>query len=143
MRQHNALPFDSNVHLHGGSVPHELDGHPMDLNPAGGSFDYHYPNEQDAASLWYHDHAHGHTARTLYHGLLAMYVLEDELERELDLPSGEYDVPIVIADHAFNRDGSFRYIKLSTSASGATRSSSTAPSPRGCASPGVSTASAS
>ena len=81
----------------------------MDLIAAGGSFEYHYPNEQDAASLWYHDHAHGRTSRTLYHGLLAMYVLEDDVERELDLPRGEYDVPIVIADHAFNRDGSFRY----------------------------------
>ena len=109
VRQHNALPFDANVHLHGGSVPAAHDGHPMDLIPAGGSFDYRYPNEQDAASLWYHDHAHGRTARTLYHGLLAMYVLEDDLERELDLPRGAYDVPIVIADHAFNRDGSFRY----------------------------------
>ncbi len=38
-----------------------------------------------------------------------MYVLEDDLETELELPQGEYDVPIVIADHAFNRDGSFRY----------------------------------
>ena len=109
VRQRNALPFDANVHLHGGSVPAAHDGHPMDLIPAGGSFDYRYPNEQDAASLWYHDHAHGRTARTLYYGLLAMYVLEDDLERELDLPRGAYDVPIVIADHAFNRDGSFRY----------------------------------
>ena len=40
-----------------------------------------------------------------------MYVLEDDLERELDLPRGDYDVPIVIADHAFNRDGSFRYVE--------------------------------
>jgi spore coat protein A, manganese oxidase len=109
VRQHNALGFDANVHLHGGSVPAAHDGHPMDLIPAGGSFEYHYPNEQDAASLWYHDHAHGRTSRTLYHGLLAMYLLEDDLERTLDLPQGRYDVPIVIADHAFNRDGSFRY----------------------------------
>ncbi len=111
VRQHNALPFESNVHLHGGYVPAGHDGHPMDVIPPGGSFEYHYPNEQDAASLWYHDHAHGRTSRTLYHGLLAMYVLEDDLERELDLPSGDYDVPIVIADHAFNRDGSFRYVE--------------------------------
>ena len=109
LRQHNALPFESNVHLHGGHVPAGHDGHPMDVIPPGGSFEYHYPNEQDAASLWYHDHAHGRTSRTLYHGLLAMYVLEDDLEHELDLPSGDYDLPIVIADHAFNRDGSFRY----------------------------------
>jgi spore coat protein A len=109
VRQHNALPFEANVHLHGGHVQPEHDGHPMDLIAPGGSFEYHYPNEQDAASLWYHDHAHGRTARTLYRGLLAMYVLEDDVERTLDLPRGAYDVPIVIADHAFNRDGSFRY----------------------------------
>ena len=74
-----------------------------------GRSSYEYPNDQDAATLWYHDHAHGRTSRTLYYGLLAFYVLEDELERELDLPGGDYDVPVVLADHAFNRDGSFRY----------------------------------
>jgi spore coat protein A, manganese oxidase len=111
VRQHNALSFESNVHLHGGSVPAGSDGHPMDVIPAGASFEYRYPNDQDAASLWYHDHAHGRTSHTLYYGLLAMYVLEDDLERELELPSGDYDVPIVIADHAFNKDGSFRYLE--------------------------------
>jgi FtsP/CotA-like multicopper oxidase with cupredoxin domain len=109
VRQHNTLPFEQNVHLHGGFVPSAHDGYPMDLIPAGGRFDYHYPNRQDAATLWYHDHAHGRTARTLYYGMVGMYVLEDDLERELGLPQDEFDVPIVLADHAFNRDGSFRY----------------------------------
>jgi len=109
VRQTNGLPFETNVHLHGGYVPAAHDGHPMDVIAAGGSFDYHYPNQQDAATLWYHDHAHGRTSKTLYYGLVSMYVLEDELERELGLPEGEFDVPLVLADHAFNRDGSFRY----------------------------------
>jgi FtsP/CotA-like multicopper oxidase with cupredoxin domain len=109
VRQRNTLSFESNVHLHGGYVPAAHDGHPMDVIAPGRSFDYHYPNEQDACSLWYHDHAHGRTSKTLYYGLLAMYVLSDELEDELELPQGEFDVPIVIADHAFNKDGSFRY----------------------------------
>ena len=60
-------------------MPAGHDGHPMDVIPAGGNFDYHYPNDQDAASLWYHDHAHGRTSRTLYHGLMAMYLLEDAM----------------------------------------------------------------
>ena len=111
VRQRNTLTFESNVHLHGGYVPPGSDGHPMDVIAPGGSFDYHYPNEQDAASLWYHDHAHGRTSHTLYYGLLAMYVLESDFERELELPRGDYDVPLVIADHAFNRDGSFRYVE--------------------------------
>jgi FtsP/CotA-like multicopper oxidase with cupredoxin domain len=109
VRQHNKLPFDSNVHLHGGYVPAAHDGHPMDVIAPGGSFDYSYPNDQDAAFLWYHDHAHGRTARTLYYGLLAAYILHDERERELDLPRDDYDVPLILADHAFNKDGSFRY----------------------------------
>jgi FtsP/CotA-like multicopper oxidase with cupredoxin domain len=109
VRQRNTLPFETNVHLHGGYVPAAHDGHPMDVIPAGRLFDYHYPNDQDAATLWYHDHAHGRTSKTLYYGLLAMYVVEDDLEAALDLPRGAYDVPLVIADHAFNKDGSLRY----------------------------------
>ena len=109
VRQRNRLSFDSNVHLHGGHVPAAHDGHPMDVIAPGAGFDYVYPNDQDAAFLWYHDHAHGRTARTLYYGLVATYLLGDEREAELELPQGEYDVPLVLADHAFNRDGSFRY----------------------------------
>jgi FtsP/CotA-like multicopper oxidase with cupredoxin domain len=111
VRQTNALSFESNVHLHGGYVPAGSDGHPMDVIAPGRSFEYRYPNHQDAATLWYHDHAHGRTSRTLYYGLVAMYVLDDELERDLELPTGDYDVPVVIADHAFNKDGSFRYVE--------------------------------
>ena len=109
VRQHNKLSFDTNVHLHGGYVPAAHDGHPMDVIAPGAGFDYTYPNEQDAAFLWYHDHAHGRTARTLYYGLVGTYLLQDDREEELELPQGEYDVPLVLADHAFNKDGSFRY----------------------------------
>ncbi|HWK29744.1 MAG TPA: multicopper oxidase family protein [Solirubrobacter sp.] len=109
VRQRNTLSFETNVHLHGGYVPAVYDGHPMDVIAPGQSFDYHYPNHQDAATLWYHDHAHGRTSKTLYYGLVGMYVVHDQLEQDLDLPRDEYDVPIVIADHAFNKDGSFRY----------------------------------
>jgi FtsP/CotA-like multicopper oxidase with cupredoxin domain len=109
VRQHNRLSFDTNVHLHGGYVPAAHDGHPMDVIAPGAGFDYTYPNDQDAAFLWYHDHAHGRTARTLYYGLLGTYLLHDQREQELGLPQGEYDVPLVLADHAFNKDGSFRY----------------------------------
>ena len=109
VRQRNKLSFDTNVHLHGGHVPAAHDGHPMDVIAPGAGFDYTYPNDQDAAFLWYHDHAHGRTARTLYYGLVGTYLLHDEREEELELPRDEYDVPLVLADHAFNRDGSLRY----------------------------------
>jgi spore coat protein A len=109
VRQRNDLSFDVNVHLHGGAVPAKHDGHPMDLIEPGTALTYRYPNEQDAATLWYHDHAHGHTARSIHYGMAAFYLLEDEHEEELELPRGEYDVPLMIQDRAFAEDGSFKY----------------------------------
>jgi spore coat protein A len=109
VRTTNALPFEQNIHLHGGTVPAASDGHPMQLIAPGGSFVYTYPNEQDAASLWYHDHAHGLSARTMFYGLAGFYILEDDLEASLELPTGDFDVPLVIQDRSFNADGSLRY----------------------------------
>ncbi len=103
----NGLSFQQNVHLHGGLVPAASDGHPMQLIEPGGSFTYTYPNGQDAATLWYHDHAHGLSARTMFYGLAGFYILEDDVAP--DLPAGDFDVPLVIQDRAFNADGSLRY----------------------------------
>jgi spore coat protein A len=109
VRVTNGLTFNQNVHLHGGLVPAASDGHPMQLIAPGGAFTYTYPNTQDAATLWYHDHAHGLSARTMFYGLAGFYIVEDELEDSLDLPAGDFDVPLVIQDRAFNADGSLRY----------------------------------
>jgi FtsP/CotA-like multicopper oxidase with cupredoxin domain len=79
----------------------------MQLIEPGGSFTYTYPNGQDAATLWYHDHAHGLSARTMFYGLAGFYIVEDDVAP--DLPAGDFDVPLVIQDRAFNADGSLRY----------------------------------
>ena len=109
VRVTNRLGFDQNIHLHGGLTPASSDGHPMQLIAPGGSFTYTYPNVQDAATLWYHDHAHGLSSRTMFYGLAGFYLVEDDLERSLQLPSGDFDVPLVIQDRAFNEDGTLRY----------------------------------
>lgn len=119
---------DTTVHLHGGHVPAIDDGHPNDLiQPIGKSApalpikyhlypnsakEYHYPNSQDHATLWYHDHADDHTGENVYMGLAGFYLIHDELELGLNLPSGEYDVPIVIQDKLFNADGTLNYPPL-------------------------------
>jgi spore coat protein A len=105
VRVTNALSFNQNIHLHGGLVPAGVDGHPMQLIAPGGAFTYTYPNTQDPATLWYHDHAHGLSARTMFYGLAGFYIVDDDL----GLPSGDFDVPLVIQDRAFNADGSLRY----------------------------------
>jgi FtsP/CotA-like multicopper oxidase with cupredoxin domain len=109
VRQINNLGRDETVHLHGGVTEPHSDGHPNDFFADGTERLYRYSNVQHASTLWYHDHSHGQTALTLYAGLAAFYLLSDPDEDELELPRGDYDVPLMIQDRAFNADGTFRY----------------------------------
>jgi spore coat protein A len=109
VRQINDSGRSLNVHLHGGVTEPQFDGHPHDAIPDGEERLYKYPNVQHSATLWYHDHAHGETAKTLFAGLAAFYILDDADDKQFDLPQGDYDVPLMITDRSFNVDGSFRY----------------------------------
>lgn len=97
------------VHLHGGHVPAEFDGYPEDTILPGQSIQYVYPNNQLPATIWYHDHALGITRLNVYLGLAGFYLIRDQEELNLGLPSGEFEVPLVIQDRSFNSDGSFFY----------------------------------
>jgi spore coat protein A len=110
VRYINQAQRDLTTHLHGGVTPPDSDGHPRDFFGNATEKTYHYPNVQRAATLWYHDHSHGETARTLYAGLAGFHLLSDPDDDELlGLPSGDYDVPLMIQDRSFNSDGSLRY----------------------------------
>jgi spore coat protein A len=97
------------VHLHGGHVPPESDGYPEATMVPGESAVYAYPNNQQAATLWYHDHALGVTRLNVYMGLAGLYLIRDDFEKQLDLPRGEYEIPLVIQDRSFRGDGSLSY----------------------------------
>ncbi|WP_405142596.1 multicopper oxidase domain-containing protein [Sphaerisporangium sp. NBC_01403] len=101
----NRLDMPANVHLHGGHVPAASDGHPMDVIQPGQARVYDYPNDQQGATLWYHDHAHHMEAEHVYRGLHGFYLIEDDSERALNLPSGAYDVPIMLRDSEFDANG--------------------------------------
>ena len=107
--QHNSLPAAVSTHLHGGEIEAASDGHPTDLIPPGSSKTYNYSNIQKACTLWYHDHAVDETAQHVYKGLAGFYIIEDDEELSLNLPSGDYEIPMVIQDRSFNADGSFAY----------------------------------
>jgi FtsP/CotA-like multicopper oxidase with cupredoxin domain len=124
LRMQHALPVDeclhgpdktgqvpvAVVHLHGGKVAPESDGHPDEAFPPGQSSGiYQYPNIQPAGTLWYHDHALGITRLNVMMGLAGLYTLRDDQEKALAIPKGEYEIPLVIQDRSFNPDGSFRY----------------------------------
>ena len=97
------------VHLHGGHVPSDVDGHPEATYLPGNQETYVYPNNQDAATLWFHDHALGITRLNVYMGLAGFYLVRDAVENALGLPSGEFEIPLAIQDRSFNTDGSWKY----------------------------------
>jgi spore coat protein A len=97
------------VHVHGAKAPPESDGWPEDWYTPGKSANYFYPNQQDPAMLWYHDHAMGINRLNIYAGLFGLYVLRDEVEDRLNLPRGRYEIPLVLADRFLKRDGSLDY----------------------------------
>jgi spore coat protein A len=80
----------------------------MALGP-GEAATYHYPNHQRAATLWYHDHVLGVTRLDVMMGIAGYYILRDDAEEALGLPSGPYDVPLAIQDRSFLPDGRILY----------------------------------
>jgi spore coat protein A len=98
------------THLHGAKVAPESDGDPdATFAPGSQSTLYHYPNNQDAATMWYHDHALGLTRLNVYMGLAGFYLLRDSVEDTFNLPSGENEIPLVFQDRSFNADGSLKF----------------------------------
>jgi spore coat protein A len=97
------------VHVHGAKAPPESDGYPEDWYAPGHSVLYRYPNRQDAAMLWYHDHAMGIERLNMYAGLFGVFLIRDEVEDALDLPKGPYEVPLVLSDRLLDADGQLVY----------------------------------
>ncbi|HEY9640026.1 MAG TPA: multicopper oxidase domain-containing protein [Coleofasciculaceae cyanobacterium] len=102
--------IDSSIHLHGMASLPQYDGYAEDLIPYNHYKDYYYPNDK-ATTLWYHDHAIGHTSRNVYMGLAGMYIVDYEADdfynpqdRDL-LPQGDYEIPMIIQDKRFNPEG--------------------------------------
>jgi len=97
------------VHVHGAKVPPQYDGYPEDWQKPGESVEPIYPLAQDAATLWYHDHAMGIERLNQYAGLFGFFLVRDEAEDKLGLPSGRYEIPLAFADRLFSADGSLYY----------------------------------
>lgn len=107
--QRNGLSVNTTVHNHGHKVAPSSDGHPTDYIKPGASKVYTYPNDQSAATFWYHDHTMDVTGKQVYQGLAGFYIIRDPAENALNLPSGAYDVPLIIQDKKFNADNTLFY----------------------------------
>ncbi|HEU5164714.1 MAG TPA: multicopper oxidase domain-containing protein [Chitinophagaceae bacterium] len=112
------------THVHGGHSESASDGLPDnwytpnfvrkgpgfikgDIEP------YYYQNDQEAATIWYHDHALGVTRLNVYAGLAGYYIITDNNEINLQttgkLPVAPYDMGLAIQDRMFTSTGQLFY----------------------------------
>jgi FtsP/CotA-like multicopper oxidase with cupredoxin domain len=89
------------IHLHGGRTTPENDGWPENTAAPGQTRLYEYESNQRGTQLWYHDHAIHVTRLNVYSGLAGLWTIRDEAEANLNLPQGEYEVPLFIQDFNF------------------------------------------
>ncbi|MBZ5515920.1 MAG: multicopper oxidase domain-containing protein [Acidobacteriia bacterium] len=130
---HYSGPTLAVPHLHGGEIPPVLDGGPDAWFSSDGTYHghayytkagaasneaiYRYPNTQEAAPIWFHDHVLGATRLNVYAGIAGAYPLIDP---NLQLPTGlhpvglqqgsdantvEYLIPLVLQDRMFDTNG--------------------------------------
>jgi FtsP/CotA-like multicopper oxidase with cupredoxin domain len=99
-----ALTSWTTVHLHGGHQFAVSDGMADSAVTFGFAQLSEYPNDEAATHLFYHDHAMPITAINVWAGLLGNYIVRDAQEEKLDLPRGQYEIPLAIADVNFDTD---------------------------------------
>jgi FtsP/CotA-like multicopper oxidase with cupredoxin domain len=69
--------------------------------------------QETQSTLWFHDHRFDFTAQNVYKGMASFYTLfSDDINLDtgdettgLRLPSGEYDIPMLITDKVFDQTG--------------------------------------
>src|SRR3990172_8125809 len=98
----NGLPQETITHWHGMIVDTLNDGHPRYAIQPGGTYSYNFAINQRAAMNWYHPHPDMLTGEQVAMGLAGAFIVNDSVEGALGLPSGVYEVPLVIRDAKFD-----------------------------------------
>jgi spore coat protein A, manganese oxidase len=109
------------THVHGGEQEPSADGHPeawftprwAQKGAAFKSTDSRYALTQPPATLWYHDHALGLTRLNVYMGLAGAFLVTNPAKEPKGLPSGKYDIPLVIQDRMLDVNGQLFFPAIS------------------------------
>ena len=122
----DCYPYNRIVtHVHGAHVRDDSDGYaaawftpnfaakgpgwlPSTYGPEG---TYRYPMDQEAGTIWYHDHAMGTTHTNTQMGLAGFFPITDANEQALVaaniLPTGAYELGFALQDRMFDINGQF------------------------------------
>jgi spore coat protein A len=111
-------PIPTVPHLHGGEDLSAYDGHPdawftRGLAQKGQGFvtnTYNYVNQQEATTLWFHDHSLGSVRLNVFSGLSAFYLIRDRrdtgrADNPITLPGGPFEQELFVADRSFDTNG--------------------------------------
>jgi spore coat protein A, manganese oxidase len=111
-------PIATVPHLHGAEVLSAYDGQPdawftSGFAQKGKGFvtnTYNYVNQQEATTLWFHDHALGTVRLNVFSGLAAFYLIRDnrdtgQTNNPITLPGGAFEQELFLADRSFDTKG--------------------------------------
>ncbi len=108
----NALPDatqTSIIHWHGLHIPPVIDGHPSGVIAPGERYIYEFTVNDRAGTYWFHPHPHGMIGKQVTMGLAGLFLVSDAEEDAAGLPTGTYDLPVVIQDRTFDSQNQFVY----------------------------------
>ncbi len=104
----NDLAEETTIHWHGFEVPGDQDGGPDRPVAPGTEKTYQFTLVQPAASLWFHPHPDMKTGKQVYMGLAGVFLLDDDISRQLEadkkLPAGDNDIPVLVQDRRFKEE---------------------------------------
>jgi FtsP/CotA-like multicopper oxidase with cupredoxin domain len=108
----NNLPQgqSSIVHWHGLILPEEMDGHPRFAIEPGQTYVYEFEVINRAGMNWFHPHPDMLTGQQAYAGLAGLFIVTDPEEVALKLPSGAYEMPIVLQDRTLDANNQLLYL---------------------------------
>lgn len=105
----NGLPDETITHWHGLIVNYANDGGPLLAVESGAAYDYAFPIVQRAGLNFYHPHPHMLTGEQVCLGLAGAFIIRDAEEDALHLPSGKYELPLLVRDASFDSAGNLIY----------------------------------
>jgi blue copper oxidase len=102
----NGLDEDTTAHWHGVHLPPDMDGGPHQVIAVGDTWSPTWTVKNNAATYWYHPHAHELTWPQLSKGAGGFIIVQDDDEAALALPRtyGVDDIPVVFTSRTFDAD---------------------------------------
>jgi FtsP/CotA-like multicopper oxidase with cupredoxin domain len=109
--QNNLPPGQTSiVHWHGLILPEDMDGHPRFAIAPGQTYVYEFEVINRAGMNWFHPHPDMLTGQQAYAGLAGLFIVTDPEEAALNLPTGAYEVPIVLQDRTLDNNNQLLYL---------------------------------